>query len=201
MIRKEIWHGMRAYKATFFIKGYRQRAVAGSHLQYRKLSVVFFNKKFNQRFGIAFSLKWGNCSDILNFKYSIPFVRYDTLALHSVIIKNIHFTIIEITVNHIFLLIRQQEQIKILFFVFCNFYNSHQSHLQIPTCRSHLKTLYHAFLNFSTAYNRERPYRQHHLGMTSIRCTFPAQAMVVVPGFSTGKPSPERISFLRTVPL
>ena len=132
MIRKEIWHGMRAYKATFFIKGYRQRAVACSHLQYRKLSAVFFNKKFNQRFGIAFSLKWGNCSDILNFKYSIPFVRYDTLALHSVIIKNIHFTIIEITANHIFLLIRQQEQIKILFFVFCNFYNSHQSHLQIP---------------------------------------------------------------------
>ena len=143
MIRKEIWHGMRAYKATFFIKGYRQRAVAGSHLQYRKLSAVFFNKKFNQRFGIAFSLKWGNCSDILNFKYSIPFVRYDTLAFHSVIIKNIHFTFIEITVNHIFLLIRQQEQIKILFFVFCNFYNSHQSHLQIPIyLLNPLKTLY-----------------------------------------------------------
>ena len=142
MIRKEIWYGMRAYKATFFIKGYRQRAVAGSHLQYRKLSAVFFNKKFNQRFGIAFSLKWGNCSDILNFKYSIPFVRYDTLAFHSVIIKNIHFTIIEITVNHIFLLIRQQEQIKILFFVFCNFYNSHQSHPQIPIYRTNsLKTL------------------------------------------------------------
>ena len=137
MIRKEIWHGMRAYKATFFIKGYRQRAVAGSHLQYRKLSAVFFNKKFNQRFGIAFSLKWGTCSDILNFKYSIPFVRYDTLAFHSVIIKNIHFTFIEITVNHIFLLIRQQEQIKILFFVFCNFYNSHRSHLQIQVCRNH----------------------------------------------------------------
>ena len=137
MIRKEIWYGMRAYKATFFIKGYRQRAVAGSHLQYRKLSAVFFNKKFNQRFGIAFSLKWGNCSDILNFKYSIPFVRYDTLAFHSVIIENIHFTFIEITVNHVFLLIRQQEQIKILFFVFCNFYNSHQSHLQVPICRNH----------------------------------------------------------------
>ncbi len=137
MIRKEIWHGMRAYKATFFIKGYRQRAVAGSHLQYRKLSAVFFNKKFNQCFGIAFSLKWGNCSDILNFKYSSPFVRYDTLAFHSVIIKNIHFTFIEITVNHIFLLIRQQEQIKILFFVFCNFYNSHQSYLQIPICQPH----------------------------------------------------------------
>ena len=56
---------MRAYKTTFFIKGYRQWAVAGSHLQYRKLSTVFFNKKFNQCFGIAFSLKWGNCSDIL----------------------------------------------------------------------------------------------------------------------------------------
>ena len=107
MISKEIWHDMRAYKATFFIKGYCQRAVAGSHLQYRKLSAVFFNKKFNQFFGIAFSLKWGNCSDILNFKYPISFICYDTLAFHSVIIKNIHFTFIEITANHIFLLIRQ----------------------------------------------------------------------------------------------
>jgi len=201
MISKEIWHDMRAYKATFFIKGYRQRAVAGSHLQYRKLSAVFFNKKFNQRFGIAFSLKWGNCSDILNFKYSIPFVRYDTLAFHSVIIKNIHFTIIEITVNHIFLLIRQQEQIKILFFVFCNFYNSHQSHLQIPTCRSHLKALYHTFLNFSTAYNRERPYRQHHLGMTSILVTSPVQLMVQTPDLKTGNSVPLTVSFLRTVSL
>ena len=52
-------------------------------------------------------LKWGNCSDILNFKYSSPFIRYDTLAFHSVIIENIHFPFIEITVNHIFLLIRQ----------------------------------------------------------------------------------------------
>ena len=107
MINKEIWYDMRAYKAAFFIKGYRQRTVAGSHLQYRKLSTVFFNKKFNQCFGIAFSLKWGNCSDILNFKYSIPFVCYDTLAFHSVIIKHIHFTFREITVNHIFLLICQ----------------------------------------------------------------------------------------------
>ena len=107
MIRKEIWHDIRAYKATFLIKGYRQWAVAGSHLQYRKLSTVFFNKKFNQCFGIAFSLKWGNCSNILNFKYSSPFIRYDTLAFHSVIIEDIHFTFIEITVNHIFLLIRQ----------------------------------------------------------------------------------------------
>ena len=107
MIGKEIRHDMRAYKAAFFIKGYRQRAVAGSHLQYRKLSAVCFNKKFNQCFGIPFSLKGGNCCDILNFKYSVSFVRYDTLAFHSVIIKNIHFTFIKITINHIFLLVRQ----------------------------------------------------------------------------------------------
>ena len=62
---------------------------------------------------------------------------------------------------------------------------------------SDFKKLYHTFMNFSTACI----YKHCHLGMTSIRCTFPAQAMVVVPGFSTGKPSPERIPFLRTVPL
>ena len=91
------------------------------------MSAVFFNKKFNQRFGIAFSLKRGNCSDILNFKYSIPFVRYDTLAFHSVIIKNMHFTFIEITVNHIFLLIRQQERYCFLFSVTSTILINHTS--------------------------------------------------------------------------
>ena len=167
MIRKEIWHGMRAYKATFFIKGYRQRAVAGSHLQYRKLSAVFFNKKFNQRFGIAFSLKWGNCSDILNFKYSIPFVRYDTLALHSVIIKNIHFTIIEITVNHIFLLIRQQEQIKILFFVFCKLLQFSS----ITPANSDSFTRFPVY-HMSTPISRDRPYRVKKLPRAAAHGSF-----------------------------
>ena len=75
-----------------------------------------------------------NCRNVLDFKYVIFFIGYDTLTLDPIIIKYIHLAVIKITVNHIFLLIRQQEQIKILFFVFCNFYNSHQSHLQLPIC-------------------------------------------------------------------
>ena len=42
---------------------------------------------------------------ILDFKYVISFIGYDTLALYPVVIKYIHLAFIKITVNHIFLLI------------------------------------------------------------------------------------------------
>ena len=43
---------------------------------------------------------------ILDFKYVISFIGYDTLALYSIVIKYIHLAFIKITVNHIFLFIR-----------------------------------------------------------------------------------------------
>jgi len=46
-----------------------------------------------------------NCSNILDFKYVISFIGYDTLALYPIVIKYIHLAFIKITVNHIFLLI------------------------------------------------------------------------------------------------
>ena len=42
---------------------------------------------------------------ILDFKYVISFIGYDTLALYPIIIKYIHLAFIKITVNHIFLFI------------------------------------------------------------------------------------------------
>ena len=42
---------------------------------------------------------------ILDFKYVISFIGYDTLALCPNVIKYIHLAFIKITVNHIFLLI------------------------------------------------------------------------------------------------
>ena len=55
-------------------------------------------------------------------------------ALAALSGANVEIVLITTSDLDISLLIRQQEQIKILFFVFCNFYNSHQSHLQIPIC-------------------------------------------------------------------
>lgn len=37
-----------------------------------------------------------NCSNILDFKYVISFIGYDTLALYPVVIKYIHLTFIKI---------------------------------------------------------------------------------------------------------
>ena len=63
------------------------------------------HNKLNQCSCIAFALIFWNCSNILDFKYAISFIGYDTLALYPIVIKYIHLAFIKITVNHIFLLI------------------------------------------------------------------------------------------------
>ena len=42
---------------------------------------------------------------ILDFKYVISFISYNTLALYPIVIKYIHLAFIKITVNHVFLFI------------------------------------------------------------------------------------------------
>ena len=66
---------------------------------------VIINNKLNQGSCIAFALICWNCSNILDFKYVISFIGYDTLALYPIVIKYIHLAFIKITVNHIFLFI------------------------------------------------------------------------------------------------
>ena len=66
---------------------------------------VIINNKLNQGSCIAFALIFWNCSNILDFKYVISLIGYDTLALYPIVIKYIHLAFIKITVNHIFLFI------------------------------------------------------------------------------------------------
>ena len=90
-------------KTALFIERYRQRAITCSHLKNRILFAIFFNKKFNQCFGITFSLIFGSCRNVLDFKYAFSFIGYDTLAFDSVIVKHIHRAMVEVTVYHILL--------------------------------------------------------------------------------------------------
>ena len=96
---------MRTDKTTLFIKWYCQRAIACSHLQNGVLLSVIINNKLNYGSCITFPLIFWDCRNVLDFKYVIFFIGYDTLALDPIIIKYIHLTVIKITVNHIFLLI------------------------------------------------------------------------------------------------
>ena len=97
-------------KTALFIERYRQRAITCSHLKNRILFAIFFNKKFNQCFGITFSLIFGSCRNVLDFKYAFSFIGYDTLAFDSVIVKHIHRAMVEVTVYHILLLMEKERQ-------------------------------------------------------------------------------------------
>lgn len=69
------------------------------------LITVLLYYKINQDFCITFTLVFWNCRNVLDFKYTISFIGYDTLAFNTIIIKYIHPAFIKITVYHIFLLI------------------------------------------------------------------------------------------------
>ena len=107
VVCKKIRHDMGTDKTALFIERYRQRAITCSHLKNRILFAIFFNKKFNQCLGITFSLIFGSCRNVLDFKYAFSFIGYDTLAFDSVIVKHIHRAMVEVTVYHILLLVCQ----------------------------------------------------------------------------------------------
>lgn len=70
--------------------------------------------KFNQGFPVPVSLILLRYSEILYFQYALTFVRDDAFALYNAIIfKNKHRSSVEVKINHVFLLVCQQEQGKI----------------------------------------------------------------------------------------
>ena len=50
-----------------------------------------------------------NC-DIFDFKDSVTFICDNTFRLHTAVVKNVHCAFFEIAVDHIFLLVCQQQK-------------------------------------------------------------------------------------------
>ena len=125
VVCKEVWYDVAADETALFIKWYCPWTVAGSDLQNGILLPVFLNDKINQGFGIPFALVFWDCGNIFDFKDAFTFIGYDTLEFNAVISQYLHLTRIQITVYHIFLLVCQQQQSKVFFFVFYDLNNSH----------------------------------------------------------------------------
>ena len=108
-------------KAAFFVEGNSERAVAGADLQYMVSAFVFSKKIFNKLFGIAFALRFRCSGYVFYFQDAVAFVCNHAFRLDAVIVKYIHGAFVQIAVNHAFLFIGQEQQGKILFFIFCDF--------------------------------------------------------------------------------
>ena len=65
-----------------------------------------------------------NC-DIFDFKDSVTFICDNTFRLHTAVVKNVHCAFFEIAVDHIFLLVCQQQKCEELLFIFIYFSDFH----------------------------------------------------------------------------
>ena len=65
-----------------------------------------------------------NCN-ILDFKDSVTFICDNTFCLHTAVVKNVHCAFFEIAVDHIFLLVCQQQKCEELLFIFIYFSDFH----------------------------------------------------------------------------
>ena len=65
-----------------------------------------------------------NC-DIFDFKDSVTFICDNTFRLHTAVVKNVHCAFFEIAVDHIFLLVCQQQKYEELLFIFIYFSDFH----------------------------------------------------------------------------
>ena len=104
---KEIGNDMRPDKPALFIERNSRRTVTCSNLQDRILLSECPDDKSNHLFRIAFSLVFRYCSKIFDFKHTVSFIRDDALAFDAVVIENKHPAVMEIAINHIFLLVCQ----------------------------------------------------------------------------------------------
>ena len=96
---------MRTSKSTFLIKWYCQWTISSSNLQNRILFCIFIGKKINQYLAISHSRIFRINRNILDFKYSITFIRDNTFSFYTIVFKHIHRSFFKITVNHILLFI------------------------------------------------------------------------------------------------
>lgn len=107
MVDKEIWDDVRTNKPTLFIKWNCHRTITCSGLQNRILFTKCPDDEINHVFRIAFSLVFWHCSNVFDLKYTVTFIGNDTLAFDTIVIEDKHSAAIDISINHIFLLIRQ----------------------------------------------------------------------------------------------
>ena len=101
---------MRIAEAAFFVKGHGEGAFAGAHQQNRMGLPVGVFDIGDQRVAQAFLLKGGFDGDVLDFQHAISLVRHHADGSRGVFDKKgVESAALQIAVDHIFLLIAEQQ--------------------------------------------------------------------------------------------
>ena len=111
VLSEEIRNPVGTVKSTPFIKGDGKRTFSCPDQKRVVFPMVLLYKKVNQRFSISFPVKRRSHRNIFNFKGMVPCIQNNALPFDAVIFQDVHCPFGKISVNHIFLLICQEQQI------------------------------------------------------------------------------------------
>ena len=131
---EEIFNTMRISKSALLIKRHGQRAVAGAHLQKGIVSRILAHKEVDQRFAVALSLRLRFHGEVLELQNPAALVSDDAFCFHAAVLQHIHGAPLQIAVDHVLLLVCQQQKRKELLFIFMDFSNIHKLLRQTGIC-------------------------------------------------------------------
>lgn len=119
MKREEIRHRMRINKAAFLIKGYCFRTLTGTDRHENKIIAIASAQILNHHTTVASSLKCRNHGNILEFTDAASFIGYNsnTYGFTVIGLQDEHLASLQITVDHGFLFVGEQQQIHIALFI------------------------------------------------------------------------------------
>lgn len=104
------------FEATRLVEWNGQWAVTCAYYDFAIITILFGNKLYHC-LTISLPLVLGINGKVLDFQSTVTFIGYDTDRLCPAIVKYPHITPFQIAVDHIFLLVSKQKQIKILLFI------------------------------------------------------------------------------------
>jgi len=125
IVGEKVLHLMRRDKSAFFIKWYRRRAVTRADLKNGIYPGILPHQKVDQCPCIPLSAMIGVSGDIFDLENTLSLVGNNAFSLDTAIIDDIHPASFQISVYHTLLLVREQKQIYIPFFIFLYLDNSH----------------------------------------------------------------------------
>ena len=117
MIDEKILDQVMYAKSARFVKRDGGRAVPGARLQHLILPTVRLDEELYQRFPVPLPLKIRRYGDIFQLQDSIALIRHNALSLDAIVLQHVHDPALQIAVDHVLLLIRQQEKREVLLFV------------------------------------------------------------------------------------
>jgi hypothetical protein len=121
VVRKETGNAMRICKPATLIERNTQRAVPCTYKHCPALIRIPFEKKLYQFLSISLALEPGIDGNILYLENIFCFAGDNAGCLYAAVIgKDEHFAAFQVTVNHGFLLIGQQQKVEVSLFVVDN---------------------------------------------------------------------------------